>query len=350
MNDNTITKLVKTKSFRGKFGGLIPGMALAALIAVIALYLGKLTVVINDVIVAIILGALIRNFSGIHQLFKPGLSFSLKKVLRLAIILLGMQLSFKQIINTGESSLLIILFVVVVAIPLTYFIGKRLGLNSEISTLLGVGSAICGATAVLATGPAIKAKERDVALAVATIFIFNTLALFLYPLIGKLLHLSYLTYGTWTGVAVQDVSSVVATGFALGQKAGEVATVVKLTRTVFIVPVVFLAGLFFTWKDRKTGEKTGEQINYVKIFPWFVLGFLLMALLNSLGFFTKSLVVAVNPFTHFLILMVMVGVGTDLDFKEMKKVGFSFLYVGLISMLIMSVFSFVLIKAMGIGY
>ncbi len=350
MIDNTANKPIITRFFRGKYRGLVPGLALAALIATIAYYLGKLTMVVNDVMVAIVLGALTRNLSGIHELFKPGLSFSLKKVLRLAIILLGMQISFQQVVNTGERSLVIILFVVVMAIPLTYVIGKKLGLNSEISTLLGVGSAICGATAVLATAPAIKAKERDVALAVATIFIFNTLALFLYPVIGKLLHLSYLTYGTWTGVAVQDVSSVVATGFALGQKAGEIATVVKLTRTVFIVPVVFLAGLFFTWKDRQSGERTGNSINYVKIFPWFVVGFLLMALLNSLGFFTKSLVATVNPFSHFLILMVMAGVGTDLDFKEMKKVGFSFLYAGLVSMLIMSVLSFVFIKAMGIGY
>ncbi len=350
MSEYTTTPRINPRLFLGKYCGLLPGLALAALIAVLAIFLGKLTIVVNDVIIAILMGAIIRNFIGIHELFKPGLNFSIKKVLRLAIILLGMQLSFQQIVTTGKSSLLIILFVIVVAIPLTYILGKKLGLNSEISTLLGIGSAICGATAVLATGPVIKAKERDVALAVATIFIFNTLALFLFPVIGKLMHLSYLTYGTWTGVAVQDVSSVVATGFALGQNAGEVATVVKLTRTVFIVPVVFLAGLFFTWKDQKTGEITGKQVNYIKIFPWFVVGFLLMALLNSLGFFTKSLVAAVNPFTHFLILMVMTGVGSDLDFKEMKKVGFSFLYTGLIGMLIISVLSLILIKLLGIGY
>lgn len=335
---------------RNKYYELVPGLALAALIAVIALYMGKITVIVNDVIIAIFLGALIRNLIGILELFKPGLSFSLKKVLRLAIILMGMQLSFQQVVNTGERSLAIILFVVTVTIPLTYYIGKKLGLNSEISTLLGVGSAICGATAVLATGPVIKANERDIALAVATIFIFNTLALFLFPTIGRLLHLSYLSYGTWTGVAVQDVSSVVATGFAFSQQAGEVATVVKLTRTVFIVPVVFLAGLFFTLKDQKTAEKKFKKVKYIKIFPWFVVGFLIMTLLNSLGLFSKSLVNNINPVTHFLILMVMAGVGADLDLKEMKKVGLSFLYVGLTGMLIMSVLSFFLIKIMGIGY
>lgn len=349
MSDIDNSSLIKKGFFLGKWGELIPGLAVAAMVALAALYLGKLTVLINDVIIAILIGAVIRNFIGIQEVFKPGLSFSLKKVLRLAIILLGMQISFQQVVNTGGSSLLIILFVVTVAIPLTYVIGKKLGLNKEISTLLGVGSAICGATAVLATGPAIKAKERDVALAVGTIFIFNTLALFLFPVIGKLMHLSNLTYGTWTGLAVQDVSSVVATGFAYGQEAGEIATVVKLTRTVFIVPVVFLVGLIFTLKDRKENE-ADKKINYIKIFPWFVVGFLLMAMLNSMGLFAESLRTAFNPVTHFLILMVMAGVGTDLNFKEMKNVGLTFLYVGLSGMLTMSVLSFILVKLMGIGY
>lgn len=333
----------------GTWYELIPGLVGAALIAGIAQYFGKFTLFFNDVILAILIGALIRNFVGIPEYFKPGLSFSIKKVLRLAIILLGMQISFQQVVNTGGSSLLLILVVVTAAIPLTYFIGKKLGLNKEISTLLGVGSAICGGTAVIATGPVIRAKERDIALAVGTIFIFNTLALFLFPVIGKLLQLSDLAYGTWTGLAVQDVSSVVATGFAFSQNAGEIATVVKLTRTVFIVPVVFLAGLFFTLKSPEEGNQAGKKINYVNIFPWFVAGFLFMAMLNSMGLFTKSIVTIFKPLTHFLILMVMVGVGSDLDFKEMKKVGLTFLYVGLTGMLIMAILSLVLIKTMGIG-
>ncbi|MDT3698191.1 MAG: putative sulfate exporter family transporter [Thermincola sp.] len=345
INPGIISKLFDRKNF-----ALIPGLAFAAIIAAIAAFLGSLNNIVNDVIIAILSAAVIRNFIGITELFRPGLVFIIKKVLRLAIILLGMQLSFQQIVVTGKNSFLVILFVVIVAIPLTYILGKNLGLNSEISTLLGVGSAICGATAVIATAPAIKAKERDVALAVATVFIFNTLALFLFPVLGKLLDLSYITYGTWTGVAVQDVSSVVATGFALSQDAGEVATVVKLTRTVFIVPVIFLVSLLFTWKRQKTGDTDGNQVNYVKVFPWFVVGFLFMALLNSFGVFSNNVAAAMKPITHYLIVMVMAGVGADLDFKEMQTVGFSFLYTGLAGMLIMSVLSFILIKLMGIGY
>lgn len=332
-----------------KYFALIPGLAFAAIISAIAAFLGSLNNIVNDVIIAILLAAVIRNLIGISEQFKPGLMFIIKKVLRIAIILLGMQLSFQQIVVTGKDSFFVILFVVIVAIPLTYFLGKRLGLNSEISTLLGVGSAICGATAIIATAPAIKAKERDVALAVATIFIFNTLTLFLFPVLGKLMDLSYVTYGTWTGVAVQDVSSVVATGFAFGQDAGEVATVVKLTRTVFIVPVIFFVSLLFTWKQ-KTGEVDENQVNYIKVFPWFVVGFLFMAVLNSFGVFSNNVAAAMKPITHYLIVMVMAGVGADLDFKEMQTVGFSFLYTGLAGMLMMSVLSFILIKLMGIGY
>ncbi len=330
---------------------LVPGLILAIILATISFYLGKLNTILNDVIIAILIGALMRNTTGIPEATIEGLRFCLKRVLRVAIILLGVQLSFKQVINTGGESLIVILFVVSVAIPVTYLIGKKLGLNSQICALLGVGSAICGASAVLATGPAIKAKERDIALAVATIFIFNTLALFLFPVLGHILQLSDLTYGTWTGAAVQDVSSVVATGFTYSQNAGEIAMVVKLTRTVFIIPVVFLLALFFTWKNRQSGTEfePNKTISYRKIFPWYVLGFLGMSILNSLNVFTDPVVATINPITHFLILMVMVSVGTDLDFGEMKKVGLSFLYAGLAGMLIMSILSLILIGLLGIG-
>ena len=154
----------------------VPGVTLGVAIAVVALYLGKITTVFNDIIIAIVIGALIRNLFNVPANFKQGLTFCLKKVLRFAIILLGVQLSFQQIVKTGGQSLLLILAVVIIAIPLTYQIGKRLGLNSHMCVLLGVGSSICGASAILATGPAIKAKEGDIGLAVATVFIFNTLA------------------------------------------------------------------------------------------------------------------------------------------------------------------------------
>lgn len=350
MSDADNSSITKEELSLGKWYGLLPGLAMASIIAGASLYLGKITILINDVITAIVIGAVVRNFIGIQGIFKPGLSFILKKILRLAIILLGMQISFQQVVNTGSRSLVIILFIVIIAIPLTYFIGKKLGLNQEISTLLGVGSAICGATAVLAAGPAIKAKERDIALAVGTIFVFNTLALILYPVIGNLAHMSNITYGTWTGLAVQDVSSVVATGFAFSPEAGQMATVVKLTRTVFIVPVVFLVGVIFNLKDQEQARRADKKVDYLKIFPWFVLGFLLMAMINSMGIFTESFRNAFNPITHFLILAVMASVGSGLDFKEMKKVGLTFLYVGLAGMLIMSVLSLALIKLLGIGY
>ncbi|CEP67021.1 Uncharacterised protein family UPF0324,prokaryote [Moorella glycerini] len=342
------TVLSKSSSFKS-FTVLLPGLTLAAAVAVVALYLGQFSIIINDVIIAIIAGALIRNTKGISSTLQPGLNFCLKRVLRLAIILLGMQLSFQQVVNTGIQSLLVIIFVVIIAIPVTYFIGRRLGLKKEMSLLIGVGSAICGATAVLATGPAVRAKERDIALAVGTIFIFNTIALIVYPIIGNILHLSDITYGTWTGVAVQDVSSVVATGFAYSAQAGQIATVVKLTRTVFIVPVVFLVSLIFSWQLHQTSRnEEAKKISYANIFPWFVLGFLLMAVFNSMGLFSSKVTAIVNPLTHYLILMVMAAVGADLNFAEMKKVGFNFLYAGLSGMLIMSVLSFALIRRLGI--
>lgn len=315
----------------------IPGLAMSFLIAVIAQIAGAHTGIVNDVIVAIFLGFLIRNICGWAAL-SPGLSFNLKYMLRLAIILLGVQLNWQQVMETNGHALWIILVVVVMAIPVVYFIGRKLRLSPQMASLLGVGSAICGATAVMATGPAIEAKEQDMALAIGTIFIFNTVALVTYPLLGHLWSMPDAAFGTWVGTAVQDVSSVVATGFAYTAAAGRIATVVKLTRTVLIVPVVFLFSLFFS-----TNREQAAQGSYSRIFPWFVLGFLAVVVLNSFGIFSPSVKLLLSRSDHFLILMVMVGIGYTLSAGDMKKVGFRFLLAGLSGMAIMSGISLILI-------
>lgn len=318
-------------------GKLIPGLALSLLGAIVAQLAGKYSGVINDVILAIFLGFMIRNFIG-WPAVSAGLSFDVKYMLRLAIILLGVQLSWQQVMETSGHALWIILIVVIMAIPVVYFIGRKLSLSAQMASLLGVGSAICGATAVLATGPAIGAKEQDMGLAIATIFIFNTLALITYPLLGHLWSMPDAAFGTWVGTAVQDVSSVVATGFAYTAGAGRIATVVKLTRTVLIVPVVFLFSLFFS-----ANRKQAAQGSYARIFPWFVLGFLAVVVLNSLEVFSAPVKSLLSKTDHFLVLMVMVGIGYTLSAVEMKKVGFRFLMAGLAGMAIMSGVSLILI-------
>ena len=312
---------------------------LAVLGAILAQLGGKYTGPINDVVLAIAVGFLIRNFLTLSGV-SVGLSFDVKYILRLAIILLGVQFSWDQVMATSGQALWIIFIVVITTIPVVYFISRKLCLSDKMASLLGVGSAICGATAVLATGPAIEAKEQDMALAIATIFIFNTVALITYPLLGHLWGMPDVVFGTWVGTAVQDISSVVATGFAYTADAGHVATVVKLARTVLIVPVVFLFTLFFSTNRNRVG-----QGNYARIFPWFVLGFLAVALLNSAGTFSPSAKSFLTKVDHFLVLMVMIGIGHTLSASEMKKVGFRFLIAGITGMAIMSGASLLLIAS-----
>lgn len=316
-----------------------PGLMLAVFGAVLAEFGGKYSGPLNDVVLAIIFGFLIRNLLILPKV-SAGLNFDVKYILRLAIILLGVQFSWEQLIATSGHALWIIFIVVAAAIPVVYFISIKLHLSNKMASLLGVGSAICGATAILATGPAIEAKEQDMALAIATIFIFNTVALITYPMVGHFLEMPDVVYGTWVGTAVQDISSVVATGFAYTADAGRVATVVKLARTVLIVPVVFLFTLFFSTNRKQVGKG-----NYARIFPWFVLGFLAVALLNSAGTFPAPVKSFLTGADHFLVLMVMIGVGYMLKASEIKKVGFRFLISGMTGMAIMSGASLLLIAS-----
>lgn len=331
------------------FAKNVPGIGLAICIALVSLYLSKYVPLINDVIFAIVIGALVKNSVGVSGQLQPGLNYCLKKLLKLAIVLLGLQLSFLQVIKTGGQALAIIVICVAVAMTLTYYIGKKLGLSDTLATLIGMGTAICGATAIVATGPVIEAEEQDISLAVATIFVFNTIALFVYPLLGHFLSLSDAAFGAWVGTAVHDTSSVVATGFAYSNQAGAIATVVKLTRTVLLVPLVFIVGIIYNNKkqDRTPGE--ARSISYSQMFPWFVLGFLGIALLNTVGVFPKEFTGFFTPVTKFLILMVMAAIGLGLDIAKMRRIGLTFLYAGLFASVIMAVFSLSLIYMFKIG-
>ena len=189
---------------------------------------------------------MIKNTIGVGPIFQKGIDFALKKVLKGAIILLGLSLSFITVVTTGAKALTIILICVTFAITITYFIGKKLGLPDKLATLIGIGTAICGSTAIVAASPAIDARDEEVTFSVATITIFGVLAIFLYPLLGKMMALTELQFGTWSGVAVHETAQVVAAGFAFSDGAGQIATVVKLTRTVLLAPIVLILGILYS--------------------------------------------------------------------------------------------------------
>ncbi|MGI6227027.1 MAG: YeiH family protein [Peptococcales bacterium] len=336
---------------------IVPGLLLTAIVGYFSEYIHNIIVIggqkpVSGVIIAILLGIIIKNTIGVAPQFQEGIDFALKKVLKGAIILLGLGLSFVTVITTGAKALLIIIICVAFAITFTYFLGKKLGLPDKLATLIGIGTAICGSTAIVAASPAIDARDEEVTFSVATITIFGVLAIFLYPLLGKLMVLNDLQFGTWSGVAVHETAQVVAAGFAFSDAAGKIATVVKLTRTVLLAPIVLILGVIYS---RKQNSLAAGRVNYFKIFPWFVVGFIAMAGLRTIGDTLwlnsaqwSNFLEQASTISKFMIVMAMASVGLLTNFDDMKQVGIKPFIVGLVASLIMAVFSLVLISALGI--
>jgi uncharacterized integral membrane protein (TIGR00698 family) len=331
----------------------LPGVAITLCIAVAARFLSRYTGAIPDVVIALFAGIAIRNTIALPPISQVGVSFTLRYILRTAIILLGAGLSLAAILKTGASTLVLVLVCCSVAMLLGVMLARVFGLPGLLGTLIGAGTAICGGTAILAIAPLVRAKDEEVAYAITTIFTFNIIALLLYPPLGHALALSATAFGSWTGTAVNDTSVVVATGYVYSPAAGAVATIVKLTRTVLLVPLAITVGLIYAARyareDGDTAEKTTTLQRALKTVPWFVLGFVAMAGLNSLGLFPPAVDRALTTSAAFLIVMVLAAVGLNVNLKKIVKMGFKPMLVGLALASIMAIFSLGLIHIMGIG-
>jgi uncharacterized integral membrane protein (TIGR00698 family) len=329
-----------------------PGLALVLAIAVVARISGRYTGAIPDVVIALLTGIVVRNAFRLPAITRVGVSFTLRYILRTAIILLGAGLSLAAIVKTGASTLVLILFCCTVAMGLGLLLARTFGLPGVLGTLIGAGTAICGGTAILAIAPMTRAKDEDVAYAITTIFTFNIIALLIYPPLGHLLDLSASAFGSWTGTAVNDTSVVVATGYVYSQSAGAVATIVKLTRTVLLVPMAITVGLVYAARfARKEGSEDTQSVwqRTSRTIPWFVLGFVAMAGLNSVNLFPAALDKDFTTTAAFLIVMVLAAVGLNVDLKKILRMGLKPLFVGLLLASVMSVVSLTVIHILRIG-
>lgn len=333
----------------------IPGLALIIAISLPAKFIqSQLTVngkeVVSAVAIAIILGIAIRNLIGISARCKPGTSFAVKRFLRVGVALMGAQLSLGQVLKTGAASLWVVATCIVLAIIVVRFVSMRMGMSARLGTLLGVGTSICGVSAIVATAPIIKARDEETSLAVATITVFGLAAVVLYPIIGRVLGMSDNFFGTWAGIAVNDTSQVVATGLIFSSRAGEIATVVKLTRNLFIAPVMVILSWLCLQQPQEdgTGECGKPRIRITQLVPLFIIGFLAMAILNSFGVFPPVFRQGINIVSQFLILMALAGVGLETDVSAMKKIGLRPFYAGLCAAVFMALVSLGLISLAGI--
>ena len=299
----------------------LPGISSCLVIAVIAWILGREFTIIGGAVFGIVLGmlaALIRR----PEACDAGIRFTSKKILQYSIILLGFEMNMGNVIKVGTQSLFVMLFTLSASFITAFIIGKAMKIPGNMAVLIGVGTSICGGSAIAATAPVIKAKDEDVAQAISTIFLFNIIAVFLFPALGSLFGLSDIGFGMWAGTAINDTSSVVAAASSWSQQAGngtalEFATIVKLTRTLMIVPVTLVLAVYTSRKAKKNMETAAGNYSFVKIFPWFVLGFLAAALMYTFLPIPAVVSAFLVQTGKFLIVMAMAAIGLNTNLKKL---------------------------------
>ena len=285
--------------------------------------------VLGASIIALFMGTIINSF--FHpKWIKPALKFTSKRILKCAIILLGASLSVGTIVSVGRMTFFVMLFTFAMCFGGGYFVRKIFGLNWKLGNLISAGTGICGGSAVAAIAPVIDADDKDIAFALSSTFLFDMVMVALYPLMGKALGMSDIAYGIWAGTSVNDTASVVASGYAFSEAAGDFATMVKLTRTIAIIPTV----LVFAWigvrmKKKELQAAGGKKVDLMKIIPWFIGGFLLLALANSIGLIPAPLAAVMKSASKFLMVTALAAIGLNTSLTDFKKAGLAPMFYGI---------------------
>jgi len=348
---------------------LVMGVALAIIVVVMATYAGGYIRLflnlekspISTIMLAIILGIVIKNTAGVSQAYNPGIKFCLKKVLRLGIILLGTGLSIFAVIKVGILTIGIVAVCITSGLLIIYFISKRLKLDGNLGVLIGVGTGICGATAIVATGPVINARDEEIAYAVATITVFGIMAMFTYPYLTHLLALTDIQAGIVMGTGVHETSQVAGAALIYDQlwdsngsiSGGNVAIITKLMRNTFLAIVIPLISFLYL---RRGEVERGKKINPLELFPTFIAGFILMAVIRSIGDYLivnekmlwdheswSNLLALMKHWSATFLAIAMAGIGLGTDIKELKNLGLKPFFAGLLGATSVGIIGFILV-------
>ena len=300
-------------------------------------------------IIALFIGTIINSFFHPKWII-PALKFTSKKILKGAIILLGASLSVSTILSVGKMTFFVMIFTFAMCFGAGFFIRKLFGLNWKLSNLISAGTGICGGSAVAAIAPVIDADDKDIAFAMSSTFLFDMVMIALYPLMGKALGMSDIAYGIWAGTSVNDTASVVASGYAFSEAAGDFATMVKLTRTIAIIPTV----LVFAWigvrmkKREMQAAGDGKKVNMMKIIPWFIGGFLLLAIINSVGLIPAAVSGVMKSTSKFLMVTAVAAIGLNTSLMDFKKAGLKPMFYGVTIDTLVTLTALVVIWCMGL--
>lgn len=296
---------------------------------------------ISGGVIALLIGMAINPWSSKVEKLKPGIQLTSKQVLRLSIVLMGLTLGFSQILEVGKYSLIVMCFTLFAAFGGGYVLGRIFNMNWRLSSLISAGTGICGGSAIAAIAPVIEAENRDIAYAISATFIFDILMVILFPIAGRYFGMSDIGFGLWAGTAVNDTSSVVAAGYAFSDAAGAYAMIVKLTRTLSIIPTVMIFSFIQSRALRNAGEgEKNIKVNILNIFPFFILLFLVMVGIKSIGIVPDGVGETASTISKFGMVMALGAIGLKTNFKEMSHSGIKPMIHGFVISALVVVVSF----------
>lgn len=318
---------------------LAPGLLVCLAISVVAYIAARYSPIIGAPIFAIAIGVAISNLSGGTQLAGR---LQVKEIsgtaLRAGIILLGATLNLKDVAQTGLSSLSLLAVTIGTGFAVALLLGLVMGVEWRMRLLIGMGTVICGGSAIAALAPVIRAKPEEIAYSISVIFLFNMLAVIIFPGLGHMMHLTDDGFGLWAGTAVNDTSAVVAAGFAFSQAAGAYATIVKLTRTTLIIPLLLVVGLAMPFLDRADTSNAGLGARIKKAVPWFILWFMVASLVNTLGLL-GDLAPHIQIVARFVMVVALAAVGLQGHWRAFAGAGIKPLVLGLACWVVVAVSS-----------
>ncbi len=299
----------------------LPGVLLCAAVVLLALLLQELVRrcwgpgLLEALVLTILLGALLRSGRWVPRRCLPGIGFCAKPVLELAIVLLGASVDFPALLSAGPRMLLAIALVVVLSILASHALGRALGLKPRLALLVACGNSICGNSAIAAVAPVIEADSEEVVTAIAMTAVLGVAVVLLLPLLIGLLDLSFYQYGVLAGMTVYAVPQVLAATFPVSVLSGQIGTLVKLVRVLFLGPVVCFLAL------RYPRANPGRRPGWKRLIPWFILGFLMVGLLRSTGLLAPAITGPMLEVSHVLTLMAMAALGLEVDVRRLRGVG-----------------------------
>ena len=314
-----------------------PGILICLVIAVPAWLLGQRFEVVGGPVFAILIGMVIALFWKDQKSAKSGITYTSKKILQLAVVLLGFGMNLSSVLQVGGQSLPIIVSTIATSLIVAFALDKALHMDSNISTLIGVGSSICGGSAIAATAPVIGADDEEIAQAISVIFLFNVIAALIFPTLGGVLGLSNEGFGLFAGTAINDTSSVTAAAATWDTLHGtngavlEYATIVKLTRTLAIIPITLALAFWRTWQVKRGGSVSNGSFDLKKIFPFFILFFVLASIITTVSTVAGADPALFQPFkalSKYFIILAMAAIGLNTDLVKLVKTGGKPIFMG----------------------